>query len=182
MLTKGQKAAIVEFAEKRLSENDKYHRMAHVTETADIAVELAKKEHADADVCWTAAMLHDIRKSKPGDHAADGAKQAKKFLLDLGLPAGFAELVADVIHHHNKDFNDGPIERGILWDSDKLPLVTPDGFKNRMTPYWIGKLGETEGKKKATEEYFFYYQRFHTATAKKKIMEYRKQMELLLPL
>ncbi|MGV8176776.1 MAG: HD domain-containing protein [Candidatus Bilamarchaeaceae archaeon] len=177
MLTPAQKKEILSFAEKRLASNDPYHRLAHVGETAEIAVRLAKTEGADADACWAAAMLHDICKSKPGDHGTEGAKRAKEFLISIGLPAEFVSKVEDAIHFHNKEFHDGPKERAILWDSDKLPIMTPDGFRNRMLPFWVMRLGPEEGKKKAVYEYYFYYERFHTETAKKEIVKYRKKIE-----
>lgn len=177
MLNTVQKKGILEFAEKRLASNDPYHQLSHVVETAEIAVRFAKTEGADVDVCWASAMLHDICKSKPGDHGTEGAKKAKEFLISIGLPAEFVSKVEDAIHFHNKEFHEGPKERAILWDSDKLPIMTPDGFMGRMLPFWVLKLGKEGGKKKAVYEYYFYFDRFHTETAKKEIIKYRKKME-----
>lgn len=168
---------IAEFAKECIALNDDFHDFRHISKTAEYAVWLAKKENADEEACWAAAMLHDICKNQPGDHGTKGAIEAKKFLLENGFDAAFANSVADAIHFHNKNFSGGSIERGILWDADKLQSVIPDDFKGRLVPFWVLRLGKEEGTKKAISEYYFYIERFHTATAKKEVEKCRKQME-----
>lgn len=177
MISDAQRDKIIQFAKKHVAENDPYHGMEHLEETARLAVELSKSEGADAEICWVAAMLHDIRKGKSGDHGTEGAIEAKKFLLEIDMDEGFAEKVKDAIHFHNKGFNGGPVERQILWDADKLQLMNLEGFKKRMIPYWIHKLGETEGIRKSIYEYYFYKERFHTETAKREAEKNTEEME-----
>jgi len=177
MITDAQKKKITEFAEEQTADNDPYHRMEHLEETARLALELCKSEGADEDVCWAAAMLHDIRKGKSEDHGKEGAEKAKEFLLETGFDEEFAEKVRDAIHFHNKGFDGGSLERQILWDADKLQLMDPEGFKKRMIPYWIMKLGEKDGIEKSIYEYYFYKERFHTKSAKKQAEKDTKEME-----
>ncbi|MFH1222415.1 MAG: HD domain-containing protein [Candidatus Micrarchaeota archaeon] len=177
MITATQKKAIVDFADGHLSQNDKYHKLQHAQETARVALEFAVAENASLDICWVSAILHDISKRKPGDHAVTGAEESKKFLLSIGLPKQFANAVYDTIYYHNKDFDDGSIERQILWDADKLQVMTPDGFRRRLLAGWIDQVGRKKGIGKAVKEYHFYYVRFHTANGKKEIAKHRKYMD-----
>jgi len=169
MLLESQKKEIIDFARSQVSGNDGLHRMGHLEETAREALRLAAAENADSDALWIAAMLHDICKSKDGDHGAEGSKLARLFLSSIRISEELADKACDAIYFHNKDFTDGPIERKILWDADKLPIMKVDGFKERMLPYWIETLGEKSGVKKSIEEYHFYRARFHTETAKNEI-------------
>ncbi len=166
-LTRAQRRKIRDFAARESAGNDDMHRMPHLRQTARVALFLARSEGADPDVCWAAAMLHDIRKSHPGDHGALGGKAAAAFLVSLGLPADFAKRVRDAIHHHNKGFRKGPVERQVLWDADKLPILRPAGFMARMLPYWAAKLGAEEGRRRSAGEYLFYFRRVHTRTARR---------------
>lgn len=169
---------IREFAKERVSMNDSFHDMEHALRTADMAILLSVSEHGDRQICWASAMLHDICKKEPGDHAAEGAKQAKKFLLEIGVDDSFAERVRDAIQFHNKDFgDDAPLERKILWDSDKLFITTPEGFKTRLLLYWIMKKGRKDGIITAVGEYYFFKDRLHTKTARKKAERYAEEME-----
>ena len=187
MLSESQRKKIIEFVKLCVSQNDSFHGIAHAEETARMAVWFSGQENANGnntneDICWVSGMLHDICKSKGKleDHATLGAKEARVFLDSLdrfGADSQFAERVADAIHFHNKEFRDGSLERQILWDSDKFYIMTPDGFMKRMLPYWISKLGESAGRDKAVSEYYFYYERFHTDTAKKEIAKYRGELE-----
>ncbi len=177
MITDSQKKRIVEYAKEQSAGNDPWHRMEHLEETARLSLKLSKSENGDEEVCWAAAMLHDICKGKTGDHGTEGAKKAKKFLLDIGMDEDFAEKVSDAIHYHNKGFNDGSVERRILWDADKLQLMNPEGFKKRMIPFWVSKLGEKKGIEKSIYEYYFYKERFHTETAKKEAEKDTAEME-----
>ena len=169
MLLESQKKEILDFARSQVSGNDALHRMEHLEETAREALKLAEGESGDPDVVWAAAMLHDICKSKNGDHGAEGSKLARLFLSSIRISKDITDKACDAIYFHNKDFTDGPIERKILWDADKLPIMRAEGFKERMLPYWTAKLGEKEGVKKSIEEYHFYRSRFHTGTAKNEV-------------
>ena len=166
MLTKEQRKRIAGLSKKAVAGNDRMHGIAHLEETAKLAVWLAKKEKGDPDVCWVSAMLHDICKGKPGDHGARGSRLAAKILLDEGFSGDFVKKVRDAIYFHNREFTKGPIERMILWDADKLPLMAIRGFSKRMLPYWIMVKGRKAGTKKSVDEYYFYKSRFHTKTAK----------------
>jgi hypothetical protein len=181
MFTESQREKIIEFAKERVSGNDSFHDMEHVMRVADATVLLSVTEHADLEVCWTAAMLHDICKREQGDHADLGAKLAEQFLVSIGMDKHFAWRVSDAIRFHNKDFDSSaPIERQVLWDSDKLYNVTPDGFRKRTLPYWIMKKDRKEGIETAVSEYYFYKARFHTKSGIKEAGRHSAEMERYL--
>ncbi len=180
MISREQRKSIIEFSRKCVADNDLFHGMGHMSETAENAMMLAEKEGADSDLCWAAAILHDICKSSNGDHGAEGAEKARRFLLELGIPEEFCDKVHDAIYFHNKGFSDGPVERRILWDADKLPLMKQEGFRERALNYWKVKLGKDKGRQKAVADYYFFRERFHTTAAKKIVEEHRQDMEKLL--
>jgi HD superfamily phosphodiesterase len=182
MFMESQREKIIEFAKERVSGNDSFHDMEHIMRVADATVLLAVAEHADMEVCWTAAMLHDICKREQGDHAEAGAKAAEQFLASIGMDRHFIWRVSDAIRFHNKDFDaSAPVERQVLWDSDKLYIMTPDGFARRMLPYWIMKKGSRKaGIEAAVAEYYFYKARFHTKTGIKEASRHSGEMERYL--
>ncbi len=181
MLTERQIVQVLRFAELAYEANDKFHTIEHAKESARISLELAKAEGGNEDVCWVSAMLHDISRGlceKNGcDHGSEGAKYAKEFLVAAGgFDQQLVDGVYDSIYFHNKEFLEGPIERQIVWDADKLQSFTLDGFKSRLCTYWYERLGE-KWLAKVKSEYQFYYDRFHTKTAQLIIAKHRPSIE-----
>jgi len=177
MLDKRQRILVEEFARAQVAGNDPFHGMPHVTQVAQDALMLAKSEGADMDVCLVAGMLHDICKSEEGDHGAKGAQKARAFLIGIGLPEPFVEKVADAIAFHNKGFEDGPIERKVLWDADKLRLVSPEGFEKRLLGYRIMTDGEERAFPLALEDLSFYSSRFRTASGRRMRDQWAKDLD-----
>lgn len=179
-LSASKRKAITLHAERESAKNDSMHRMPHLRQTAILSARIARIEGADAEACWAAGMLHDIRKRASGDHGAKGAEAAATFLDSIGLPPGFVEKVRDGILFHNKGFLGGPIERQILWDADKLPILRPVGFKSRMLPYWTSRLGRKKGVEQAIREYLLFRPGLHTKTAIQLMLRDSKKMEKLV--
>jgi HD superfamily phosphodiesterase len=177
MLSDGQKRKIVKFAVQRYRDNDDFHRMKHIRRVVAAAAVLARMEGGNKDVCWAASMLHDIAKHKKGNHGTIGAKEAKEFLLSIGVDRGIMDKVYDAIYFHNKGFADGPIERQIVWDADKMDSMTLDGFKNRMLKGFEAESGIRMGMKRAEKEYLFFKRRFHTKEGKRIAKENRALIE-----
>jgi [protein-PII] uridylyltransferase len=59
---------------------------------------IADFEHKE--VLYLAGLFHDIAKGRGGNHSVLGARDAKRFCVQHGLPAGDAELVAWLVEHH----------------------------------------------------------------------------------
>jgi putative nucleotidyltransferase with HDIG domain len=180
MLTEEQREKVISFSQKCVEKNDPWHKFDHLHQVADTALLIAEKEDADKEICEVAALLHDICKAEPGDHGTNGALKAKEFLLSIGVEIEFAERVADAIHFHDKENRERTPESAVLWDSDKLYILTPKGFVARMCPYWVVKLGEKEGLEKAIHEYYFFKERLNTKTAKQIVESHSALMEELI--
>ncbi len=180
MLTEDQKRKIADFASLRAKSNDRFHDISHLNATAVAACKLAEMEGASQDVCWAAAMLHDICKNERGDHGERGAKEAEKFLLGIGVNAKEAVSISDAIHYHNKEFSGGPIERQILWDADKLQAVTLRAFESRVLALHQERLGERDGLEQAGKDYSFFMERFHTKSGKRLASEDAQAVEWLI--
>lgn len=180
MLAREQKEKIVSFSKKCVEKNDCWHQFDHLELVARTAVFLAKKEGADPEVCEVAAMLHDICKAEPGDHGTRGACKAREFLLSIGASGAFADAVAEAIHFHDKESKSRNKESAVLWDADKLFILTPLGFLSRMCPYWIAKLGIEKGSEKAIYEYHFFRERLNTKSAKGIAAKYGKELDHLI--
>jgi len=180
MLTKEQKEKIISFSKKCVEKNDPHHRFDHLEMVARTAVFLAKKEGADQEVCEVAALLHDICKAEPGDHGTTGACKAREFLLSIGMGGAFADAAAEAIHFHDKESNNRNKESAVVWDSDKLFILTPPGFLTRMLPYWVAKLGIAKGTEKAIYEYCFFRERINTKTAKAIVGKHAAEMERII--
>jgi [protein-PII] uridylyltransferase len=52
------------------------------------------------EVLYLAGLFHDIAKGRGGDHSTLGARDARRFCLQLGLPADDAALVAWLVAEH----------------------------------------------------------------------------------
>jgi len=106
------------------------HDFGHVERVYNLCMRIGREEGADLEVLALASLLHDIARpledaGKVEDHALEGAKIAKRFLLSLGYPEEKAEAVAHAIESHR--FSKGPeprtLEAKILSDADKLDAM-----------------------------------------------------------
>ena len=71
----------------------------HLVETAAAAAALTR-EVTRPDLLLLAALLHDIGKGWPGDHAATGAVVAGDVGARLGLPAADVDMLTRAVRHH----------------------------------------------------------------------------------
>lgn len=111
-------------------EREGTHGFSHVERVFNLCLHIGREEGADLEILALAALLHDIARpledaGKVEDHAAEGARIAKRFLLGLGYPPEKAEAVAHAIEAHR--FSRGPepqtLEAKILSDADKLDAI-----------------------------------------------------------
>jgi hypothetical protein len=167
MLSEKKRLQIAAFAKLKTKGNNRFHRMRHIRAVAAWATKLSAIERSDRDVCWIAAMLHDITKSEEGNHGTTGAKEARTFLLGIGVDKKIVDGVYDAIYFHNKEFSGGPIERQVLWDADKLDLLTFDSFRDRLCPDVKEAKGAKDFIKNLENEYMFFKKRVHTKEGKR---------------
>ncbi|MEW6359722.1 MAG: HD domain-containing protein [Planctomycetota bacterium] len=97
------------------------YTLQHTYRVRDLAVEMGRREGADAFVLEAAALLHDIGKPLGDDHAARGAREAGKILADLDVDLiEQAAITSAVETHIGLAGERDPIENRILADADYL--------------------------------------------------------------
>ncbi|ASJ01859.1 phosphohydrolase [Thermococcus profundus] len=123
-----------EFA-RSFFEREGTHGFSHVERVFNLCLHIGKEEGADLEVLALAALLHDIARpledsGKVEDHAAEGARIARRFLRSMGYPEEKTEEVAHAIEAHR--FSRGPepgtLEGKILSDADKLDAIGAVGI------------------------------------------------------
>jgi len=111
------------------------HGFSHVERVFNLCLHIGREEGADLEVLALAALLHDVARplesaGKVEDHAAEGARIARRFLRSIGYPEEKVEEVAHAIEAHR--FSRGPeprtLEAKILSDADKLDAVGAIGI------------------------------------------------------
>jgi len=93
----------------------------HTLRVRDLALVLAEREGAHANVVHLAALLHDICKSAGRDHARVGAEEARRILSSHGVEEALLEPVCSAIAHHAGDNTPtSPMENQCLGDADLI--------------------------------------------------------------
>jgi uncharacterized protein len=101
------------------------YRWEHVKSVVATALWLARQTGADLEIVEASAWLHDIRKGTPG-HGPNGAREAKRILLQTNFPLEKLPAVVDAIARHVGLYRAAgapalsPLETAVLWDADKL--------------------------------------------------------------
>lgn len=112
-----------------------HHSESHVARVYNLAIRMAEKEDADLDVIKASVLLHDVARAtedegKIEDHAAEGAKMARKILREVDFPQEKVEKVVHCIEAHrfrNRMKVESP-EAGILQDADRLDMLGAVGI------------------------------------------------------
>jgi len=106
------------------------HEIKHTERVYNNAVMLAKEEKADLEIVRAAALLHDISRGKEDEkkckcHAEDGAKQARKILIEMKFPKEKIDAVCEAIriHRHSAGINPKTKEQAIIQDADRLDAL-----------------------------------------------------------
>jgi uncharacterized protein len=117
-----------------------HHDKSHVERVYNLAVQIAKEENADLDVVKAAALLHDVARTMEDeglivDHALEGAKIAKKILIEVGFPKEKAAKVLNCIevHRFRKCVKAESLEAKILQDADRLDIIGAVGIARALT-------------------------------------------------
>jgi uncharacterized protein len=128
-------------AEKEMEGASPAHDVNHVMRVYNLCLELAKYEPSvDLDILKTAALLHDIARTKEDkqghvhlldvDHAVLGAQMSDKILRELGYPREKIEQIKHCIASHRFRGKNSPrtIEAKILAEADKLDVLGATGI------------------------------------------------------
>jgi HD superfamily phosphodiesterase len=168
VLSKGELNKIIAFARRKCNSNDFVHRSDHMELTVRIADFLARREHADVEICVVAAYFHDLgRQIIKNKHGLIGARIARGFLKKLKLPRIFINAVCYTVAQHDTGSPKRTREAKVLWDADKLQSVGPLGFLRIYSHYLMFERYDiytaTHRTKKLQD---FFYQRFQTKSGK----------------
>jgi len=112
-----------------------HHSKSHVERVYNLALRIAKEENADLDVVKAAALLHDVARAledegKIDDHAAEGAKMARKLLEEVNFPREKIDKIIHCIevHRFRKNVKVESLEAKILQDADRLDIIGAIGI------------------------------------------------------
>jgi HD domain len=126
-------AAVIEKMKQRFGDDSK--RIEHAQAVLGFARRISEREEGDADVVFTAAVLHDIgiiegerkyNSSAPRYQEQEGPPLAAEIMSELGLDEQLQDHVCRIIanHHSAKDI-DTP-EFRIIWDADWLVNIADE--------------------------------------------------------
>ena len=117
----------IEAARERYQGADSAHDFDHVLRVLNLAERIAAAEGADLTIVRTAALLHDVGRSRARaeglDHAEVGATMARAILA--GGARAHIEAVAEAIrtHRFRSDARPATLEARVLFDADKLDAL-----------------------------------------------------------
>lgn len=133
-------------AEREMEGASPAHDIAHVMRVYNLCLELANYEpNVDLDILRTAALLHDIARTREDkdvqagflnvDHSVLGAEMSDKILRQLGYSEEKIERVKHCIASHRFRGENPPrtIEAKILSDADKLDVLGATGIARSFT-------------------------------------------------
>lgn len=122
------------------------HDMGHTMRVYNLCLVLAKNEKINKEILLTAAILHDIGRTKEDkdysgntDHAIIGAEMAETILKSLNFSSDKIEKIKHCILTHRFRTKIAPqtLEAKILYDADKLDALGAIGIARSYV--WVGE-------------------------------------------
>ncbi len=112
------------------------HGWDHTLRVHNLAINIARLEHANMEIVRIASILHDIARNKEDEsngavcHAVLGASMAKQFLKEFDLEEDIINDVCYSIETHRYRDNRAPntLEAKVLFDADKLDSIGATGI------------------------------------------------------
>lgn len=133
-------------AEKEMEKASPAHDINHVMRVYKSCLKLAQYEpNVDLDVLGTAALLHDIARTREDkdeqagilgiDHTILGTEMGEKILRQLGYPEEKIKRIEHCIATHRFRGRNQPntIEAKILSDADKIDVLGATGIARSLT-------------------------------------------------
>lgn len=131
-MTTQQLQNIQKFCLPFYTKTGKFHAWDHIELVHDWAVKLADSyPKANLLALRAAAYIHDIGRSiKDEGHPDQSVLLAHQFLVDEGISEEEIKLIEEAVSHHDKAKikQANSIEAKLLFDADKLQIVTVNGF------------------------------------------------------
>jgi len=143
------------------------HSWDHVERVHNLCLIIGEREGADLQVLSAAALLHDIGRSKTGDHASQSAREAAKLLKRLGMPQNLTARITQAILSHSYSGGRTPssLEARILSDADKLDAMGAVGVYRAATFAAQRRVGLSEMLKHFNEKLLKLKKLMYTQTA-----------------
>jgi len=115
---------------KRRTKGYGCHSWDHAERVHDLCLLIGRREEANMEVLSAAALLHDIERSREGEHALQSAREAEKILKGLGVPVSLSAKISEAIRTHSHSAGRTPpsLEAKILSDADKLDAMGAVGI------------------------------------------------------
>lgn len=171
---------LIKFAYEYLKNLDSLHGVFHARVTVSYAIQLAKEERGNIDLCIIASWLHDIKRSNDpvpeselDNHGIAGALITQDFLeKELKMEKSDSFEICEAISTHCFPLMQKSLTSKILGDADKLNLFS-DEYCDKYLTYLTKELGtKIKAIEKITKERKYYFQYFNTNTAKRIAKDY----------
>lgn len=164
----------------------KYHAWDHIELVRKSALDIIRHEKYKINplLVEAAVYIHDIgRTVQDKNHPEISAKLATPFLKKINVPDEEAHVILTAVSHHDKykirktKF----IEAKVLFDADKLQIITIFGFLR----CWKWLVEERKMKRKAAGRLLLKYIEdidlyFYSSYAKKKMKDYNPHVKFLV--
>ena len=168
------------------------HDFSHTMRVFHLSEKIGIEENADMEILLPSALLHDVGRSQPGDHAENSGRIAAEILKQLAFPEEKIEKIiyAISVHRYAKGEIPKTLDAKILQDADRIDALGAIGIM-RTFSYGSRKLYNEDdpfnetGRKLNDKEYSLdhFYQKLlklpelmHTKTGKKIAKEREKFM------
>ncbi|MBK5133588.1 HD domain-containing protein [Candidatus Bathyarchaeota archaeon] len=102
--------------------------LEHTQRVYDLAKRYFSIPKKIQDLVFSSLILHDIGGSSINDQYQKGPKIAKALLEQLNTPLDLIEEVCEIIRTHHNHPIAPSLSFQILYDSDKLVMLTPEEF------------------------------------------------------
>lgn len=144
------------FAKLYLEKDSSGHDWWHVHRVRELAIELARREHADGYVCELAALLHDVADEKLNESKQSGLDKVHAWLMMTEEDQSIIDQVMYIIS--NMSYNGGKnppmltLEGQVVQDADRLDALGAIGIA-RTFAYsgWKEQMIYNPGNKETSE-------------------------------
>ncbi len=131
-MTQKQLKQIRDFSKKYYKKTDQFHDLSHIKFVLRNARKLAKQfKNVKWRVLEAACYLHDIgRTVKDEEHPAESVKIATSFMKKISISKKEIDEInhAIISHHKDKILESKTLEAKLLFDADKLEILSVYGF------------------------------------------------------
>ncbi|GEM_PF-2843166 len=131
---------IIAFCKPYYQKTGKWHGWDHITGVRNHAKNIASTEFPDTNISCVdaAAIIHDIgRAVRDEGHAEESGRIIEPFLKSIKISSTERTIILDAVVHHDvkKILKSKTVEARIMYDADKIEILTVYGFMRVC--YWL---------------------------------------------